>query len=137
MNFREFFNTTKFTKVAEGDSNWDYYVMHYKDGSKSIVSLAKDNSGASDSHFGDFDYFQRFINGKGSNYIKLTAYGETLFQKYGSTKIKTLNELVEGECTVVALSGETVKEFDGYYNDKLNFVSMCLPNHYEVRSYIQ
>ena len=137
MNFREFFKTSNFTKVAEGDSNWDYYVLQYKDGSQSIVSLAKDNSGYSDSCFGDFDYFQRFINSKNSGEIKLTAYGETLFRKYGSTKIKTLNDLVEGKCIVVTSSGDTVKEFEGYYDKKLNLVFMCIPSHYEIQSYIQ
>ena len=137
MNFREFFKTCKFTKVADGDSNWDYYLMQYKNETPSMVSLAKDNNGASDSQFGNLDYFQRFINSKHSGDIKLTAYGETLFRKYDSTKVKTLNSLVEGQCTVVASSGEIVKEFEGFYNEKLNLVYMCIPNHYEVQSYIQ
>ncbi|MBG9732274.1 hypothetical protein ABD87_22885 [Lysinibacillus sphaericus] len=94
MNFREFFKTSNFTKVAEGDSNWDYYVLQYKDGSRSIVSLAKDNSGASDSCFGDFDYFQRFINSKNSGEIKLTAYGESLFSINESNLLKETEKVL-------------------------------------------
>lgn len=52
--------------------------------------------------------------------------------------MKQMNELVEGNCLVVARSGgETTKEFKGNYNKKLDIVFMCVPSHYEILGYIQ
>lgn len=78
MDFRKFFNKSTFVKIAEGCSNWDYYLMQFEDGSPSVTSIAKDGSGAKDSHFGDLKYFERYLKRKNASEIELTDFGKAL-----------------------------------------------------------
>ena len=61
MNFMDFYNEHQFTLFAIGDSNWDLYLMSYKDNKPRLVSIAKPDSGAKDSGFGDVEWFEKFI----------------------------------------------------------------------------
>ena len=56
MKFMEFFDNSTFTLFAVGDGNWDLYIMQYQEEKPSLVSIAKPDSGASDSFFGGLDY---------------------------------------------------------------------------------
>lgn len=59
MRFKEFYNNCTFTLLDRGASNWDYYLMQYKDGPGNVVAIAKKGSGAADCHFGDLKYYSR------------------------------------------------------------------------------
>lgn len=61
MNFRTFFSKSTFTLLMVGDSNWDYFLMEFPGSQPSVVSLAKDGSGAEDSFFGSLEYFNRVV----------------------------------------------------------------------------
>lgn len=56
MDFRKFFDKSKFTLFARGDSNWDLYVMRTDGTCPSLVALAKSETGATDCCFGGIDY---------------------------------------------------------------------------------
>lgn len=61
INFREFYSKCKFYFLMEGNANWDYYLMQYQEEPPHVVSLAKPQSCASDSGFGDIAYFRNFL----------------------------------------------------------------------------
>lgn len=79
MDYRKFFDKCTFSKIAEGSSNWDYYLMQYKEDMPTVAAIAKEGTGASDSQFGDLKYFERYLKSNRSNETKLTNFGETLF----------------------------------------------------------
>ncbi|MEG0235879.1 MAG: hypothetical protein RSB77_05380 [Bacilli bacterium] len=54
----------KYTFFAEGDSNWDYY----KDENNYIYSISK-VEGASSSHFGDLNYYNKRMLERSKNLL--------------------------------------------------------------------
>lgn len=50
------------------------------------------------------------------------------------SKLKTINELIEGECTVITADG---REYHGNYNSRLEVVFFCIPQDKEIIGYIQ
>lgn len=65
--------------MAEGNSNWNYYF------DKGMVfAIAKEDSGASDSTFGNIDYFSKFLEyckGNSEN-VRLTDFGKEIMKTY-------------------------------------------------------
>lgn len=52
--------------------------------------------------------------------------------------MKKINELVNGECVVIAVNkAGTEKRVKGVYDSKLKVVFMCLTSNYEVIGYEQ
>lgn len=51
--------------------------------------------------------------------------------------MKTINELQDGQCVVVAKHGENEKHFNGSYDENLKLVFFCMPDYYEIIGYIQ
>lgn len=67
-------------KIAEGDANWDYYLNKKENLSESyVVAMAKENSDASDSIFGDVQYFRKIVKEHPSRY-RLTELGKSLLK---------------------------------------------------------
>ena len=52
-------------------------------------------------------------------------------------ELKTINELNEGACTVVAKYGDKVRNFEGTYAANLGIVFMAVPDRFEIIGYIQ
>lgn len=65
INFRDFYKHSTFFFLMEGDSNWNYYLMQYRNETPSVVALAKDGTGASDSFFGNIPYFRNYLRRRG------------------------------------------------------------------------
>lgn len=77
FGFFEKFQSHTFTKVADGDSNWDFYSMQFEQSEPHIVSISKDGNGAGDSFFGNLNYFKRYLKQNPKSAI-LTKQGELL-----------------------------------------------------------
>jgi len=66
--------------LAIGNSNWDYKLQIYNDGSVGVLSIAKEGSGANDSCFGNV---RHFINCYRKGWVgSLTEAGEKLIYKF-------------------------------------------------------
>ena len=62
--------------LAVGDSNWNYILREYGDGSTAVIAVAKKDSGCSDSHFCNIKRFKYHYQEK--NIGSLTALGEKI-----------------------------------------------------------
>jgi hypothetical protein len=51
--------------------------------------------------------------------------------------MKTIEELKEGDCTVITKNGGNIKEFHGSYSEKWNCVFFAIPSTYEIIGYLQ
>ncbi|MGG4438405.1 hypothetical protein AAXE64_28025 [Priestia megaterium] len=51
--------------------------------------------------------------------------------------MKTINELIDGQCIVVAKHGDSIKHFDAVYVEPLGVVYFVIPDYYDVIGYIQ
>ncbi len=48
--------------------------------------------------------------------------------------MKSLKELIDGKCMVITEDG---KQYNGFYNKKLEVAFFCIPAHKKVIGYIQ
>ena len=67
----------KLRKVAHAKSNWEYY---YATDKKCFLSVAKPESGARTSYFGNMSYMRRYIMRGGIRPADLTKYGRRLLK---------------------------------------------------------
>jgi hypothetical protein len=59
LKFREFFDQCNFKLYATGDSNWDLYLMQYRDEKPILTALAKPGTGADDCFYGNIEWLER------------------------------------------------------------------------------
>lgn len=52
-------------------------------------------------------------------------------------KLKTIEELHEGDCKVITKYEHGKKEFHGYYSKEHNCVFFAIPSTYEIIGYVQ
>lgn len=60
MKYFEFYRDCAFSLLERGASNWDYYMMQYKNDPPHVVAIAKPGTGADDCQFGSLEYFRRW-----------------------------------------------------------------------------
>jgi len=51
--------------------------------------------------------------------------------------MKTINELIEGDCIVIARAGNDTREFHGSYSNEFQCVFFTIPSTFEIIGYIQ
>lgn len=51
--------------------------------------------------------------------------------------LKTIEQLIEGKCIVVATDGIKTRHFNGEYVEKFSAVFFAISSHYEILGYIQ
>ena len=72
-DFRKDYKNVKFRLVYRGMSNWDLYEMSLHDVVlPQFASLAKPNSSATDSYFGDINHINRLKRLNKFNYEEVT-----------------------------------------------------------------
>lgn len=71
MKFFEFYSKCKFTKLADGASNWDYYTQQFLDHEPFVVAIAKPNTGAEDCVFGSMRYYRNWLQGEHGDVTKV------------------------------------------------------------------
>lgn len=52
-------------------------------------------------------------------------------------KLKSFNELLEGNCIIIIKNIHGEKCFNGYFREKFNCLFFAIPSTYEIIGYIQ
>lgn len=66
--------------------------------------------------------------------LNLAIHVVSIKSEGDNESMKSLKELIDGKCMVITEDG---KQYNGFYNKKLEVAFFCIPAHKKVIGYIQ